>query len=128
LFDEAALTAVAHQRDNVLTLARAGARTFLIPNVADLGLTPAYRGSVSQTQLAGASQLFRDHLAQELALLRDELSSKVVDERERRRTLLGKLNHNPEDPGATRGERYATCVGAYHREDGRTGAGRGHAG
>src|SRR2546427_12800439 len=58
-----------------------------------------------------------------------ELSLKVVDERERRRTLLGKLNTTPQRPGATRGERYATCAEAYHCEDGNTGGapGRGDA-
>src|SRR2546425_10361038 len=35
---------------------------------------------------------------------RVELSLKVVDERERRRTLLGKLNTTPQRPGATRGK------------------------
>src|SRR2546427_1079760 len=59
----------------------------------------------------------------------EELSLKVVDERERRRTLLGKLNTTPQRPGATRGERYATCAEAYHCEDGSTGGapGRGDA-
>src|SRR2546422_1882596 len=62
-------------------------------------------------------------------LHRTELSLKVVDERERRRTLLGKLNTTPQRPGATRGERYATCAEAYHCEDGSTGGapGRGDA-
>ena len=34
----------------------------------------------------------------------------------------GVVSSNPENPGATRGERYATCAGAYHREDGGVGA------
>src|SRR5262245_31948135 len=33
----------------------------------------------------------------------------------------GVVSSNPKDPGATRGERYATCAGAYHCEDGAEG-------
>lgn len=50
-----------------------------------------------------------------------ELSLKVVDERERRRTLLGKLSSQPPTPRCHPGERYATHVEAYHCEDGSDG-------
>src|SRR5438034_10136115 len=50
-----------------------------------------------------------------------ELSSEVVDERERRRTLLGKLSSQTPRPRWQPGERYATYAGAYHCEDRSTG-------
>ena len=52
-----------------------------------------------------------------------ELSSEVVDERERRRTLRGKLSSQTPRPRWQPGERYATYVEGYHHEVG--GAGRG---
>src|SRR6266852_8180862 len=48
-----------------------------------------------------------------------ELSSEVVDERERRRTLLGKLSSQTPRPRWQPGERYATHVEGYHHEVGR---------
>src|SRR5207247_10798958 len=50
-----------------------------------------------------------------------ELSSEVVDERERRRTLLGKLSSQTPRPRWQPGERYATYAGAYHCEARSTG-------
>src|SRR2546422_6938651 len=50
-----------------------------------------------------------------------EISSEVVDERERRRTLLGTVSSQPPRPRCHPGERYATYVEAYHRDDGRHG-------
>jgi hypothetical protein len=50
-----------------------------------------------------------------------ELSLEVVDERERRRTLLGKLSSQTPRPRWQPGERYATYVEAYHRDDGSDG-------
>ena len=50
-----------------------------------------------------------------------ELSSKVVDERERRRTLLGKLHGQTPRPRCNPGERYATYVEGYHYEVGSSG-------
>jgi hypothetical protein len=58
-----------------------------------------------------------DSLAQQ-----GELSSEVVDERERRRTLLGEVEQSTPKPRWQPGERYATHVGGYHHEGG--GAGR----
>ena|SRR5437879_11497195 len=52
---------------------------------------------------------------------KEELSSEVVDERERRRTLLGKLSSQTPRPRWQPGERYATYAGAYHCEDRSTG-------
>ena len=57
----------------------------------------------------------------ELARRLRELSSEVVDERERRRTLLGKLSSQTPRPRWQPGERYATYAGAYHCEDRSTG-------
>jgi hypothetical protein len=51
-----------------------------------------------------------------------ELSSEVVDERERRRTLLGEVEQSTPKPRWQPGERYATHVEGYHHEGG--GAGR----
>ena len=50
-----------------------------------------------------------------------ELSLKVVDERERRRTLLGMESSQPPRPRCHPGERYATYVEAYHQDDSRHG-------
>ena len=50
-----------------------------------------------------------------------ELSSEVVDERERRRTLLGKLSSQTPRPRCHPGERYATYVEGYHYEVGSSG-------
>jgi hypothetical protein len=52
-----------------------------------------------------------------------ELSLKVVDERERRRTLLGKLSSQTPRPRCHPGERYATYVEGYHYEIGSAGGG-----
>ena len=50
-----------------------------------------------------------------------ELSLKVVDERDRRRTLLGKLSSQTPRPRCHPGERYATYVEGYHYEVGSSG-------
>jgi hypothetical protein len=60
------------------------------------------------------------HCAREF---RAELSLKVVDERERRRTLLGKLSSQTPRPRCHPGERYATYVEGYHYEIGSAGGG-----
>jgi GAF domain-containing protein len=54
--------------------------------------------------------------------LSKELSSEVVDERERRRTLLGEVEQSTPKPRWQPGERYATHVEGYHHAGG--GAGR----
>src|SRR5258708_1386095 len=54
-----------------------------------------------------------------------ELSSKVVDERERRRTLRGMVSSQTPRPRCHPGERYATDVEAYHRDDESSGGGDG---
>jgi hypothetical protein len=48
--------------------------------------------------------------------LEAELSSEVVDERERRRTLLGEVELSTPKPRRQPGERYATHVEGYHHE------------
>ncbi|HEV2056808.1 MAG TPA: hypothetical protein VGV06_16835, partial [Methylomirabilota bacterium] len=53
--------------------------------------------------------------------MRTELSSEVVDERERRRTLLGEVEQSTPKPRWQPGERYATHVEGYHHEGGGTG-------
>jgi hypothetical protein len=47
-----------------------------------------------------------------------ELSSEVVDEGERRRTLLGEVEQSTPKPRWQPGERYATHVEGYHHQSG----------
>jgi len=51
----------------------------------------------------------------------EELSSEVVDEGDRRRTLLGEVAPSTPKPRWQPGERYATHVGGYHHEGGGVG-------
>jgi hypothetical protein len=74
--------------------------------------------------VATSRQLIRDVPNRySIARVLNELSLKVVDERERRRTLLGKLSSQTPRPRCHPGERYATYVEGYHYEIGSAGGG-----
>src|SRR3990172_6092148 len=84
------------------------------------------KGNPSQQNVPRAQH--RDGTRSALERVREvaeELSSEVVDERERRRTLLGEVEQSTPKPRWQPGERYATHVEGYHHEGG--GAGRGGA-
>jgi len=66
-------------------------------------------------------EFHRDKLL-ELGFANVELSSEVVDEGERRRTLLGEVEQSTPKPRWQPGERYAAHVEGYHHQGG--GAGR----
>jgi len=62
----------------VQTLAAAGGRHFLVPNMADLGTTPAFLGTPAQGFLSGLTMLFNDNLAIALSTLDAALPIEIV--------------------------------------------------
>ncbi|MEO8304381.1 MAG: SGNH/GDSL hydrolase family protein [Betaproteobacteria bacterium] len=62
----------------VQTLAAAGAQHFLVPNLPDLGLIPAFLGTPLQPTLSGVSALFNANLAAQLTLLDQALPIEIV--------------------------------------------------
>ena len=60
------------------TLAQAGAQHFLVPNMADLGLTPAFAGTPQADFLSFLTGVFNDNLAAQLTALDALLSAEIV--------------------------------------------------
>jgi phospholipase/lecithinase/hemolysin len=62
----------------ILTLAQAGAEHFLVPNMPDLGLSPAFAGSPQADFLSFLTGVFNDNLAEQLTALDALLSAEIV--------------------------------------------------
>jgi phospholipase/lecithinase/hemolysin len=60
------------------TLAQAGAEHFLVPNMADLGLTPAFAGTPQADSLSVLTDTFNSNLAAQLTALDAMLSAEIV--------------------------------------------------
>lgn len=69
---------IANILTTILTLAEAGAEHFLIPNMADLGLTPAFAGTPQADFLSFLTGVFNDNLAAQLTALDALLSAEIV--------------------------------------------------
>ena len=60
------------------TLAQAGAEHFLVPNMADLGLTPAFAGTPEAPSLSFLTGAFNSNLAAQLTALDAMLAAEIV--------------------------------------------------
>ena len=69
---------IANILTTIQTLAQFGAQHFLVPNMADLGMIPAFRGTPAAPTLSAITALFNANLATQLSALDAILPAEIV--------------------------------------------------